>query len=206
MKPILLNLPMPIRTPRLLIRPFSVGDGATVNAAILESFTELHQYMDWAKEKPSVEESEEQARLAAANWILMKSEEPWLQLCIIDKKTNEFIGATSFHHIDWQVPSVETGYWIRVSRANEGLMTEAINAITQYAFNQLKVKRIAITCDRDNIRSKMIPERLGYTLEATLKSNRRKPVTGEISDTLIYARHDCNALPELDVTWGDKNE
>src|SRR3990167_9754111 len=206
MKPILLNIPMPIRTPRLLIRPFSVGDEAIVNAAILESFNELHQYMDWAKEKPSIDESEEYARLAAANWILMKCEEPWLQLCIIDRKTNQFIGATSFHHIDWQVPSVETGYWIRVSRANEGLMTEAINAITQYSFKQLKVKRIAITCDRDNIRSKMIPERLGYTLEATLKSNRRKPVTGDISDTLIYSCHDCNTLPELNVTWGDNNE
>ena len=81
-------------------------------------------------------------------------------------------------------------------------MSEAINAITQYAFKQLGVKRIAITCDRDNVRSKKIPERLGYILEATLKNNRRKPVTGEISDTLIYARYDCEGLPDLDVSWG----
>lgn len=80
-------------------------------------------------------------------------------------------------------------------------MTEAINAITQYAFKQLGVKRIAITCDLDNSRSQMIPERLNYTLEATLKSNRRKPITGEISDTLVYAKYDLDNLPNLNVNW-----
>ncbi|WP_133137197.1 GNAT family N-acetyltransferase [Legionella rowbothamii] len=201
MKPILINLPMPIITPRLLIRPTQVNDGKAVNAAILESYEELHRFMDWAKTKPSVEDSEEQARLAAANWILKRNEEPWLQLFIYDKTTGEFIGGTGFHHIIWEVPSVETGYWIRSSRAKEGLMTEAINAITQYAFKQLGVKRMAITCDLDNSRSRMVPERLNYTLEATLKSNRKKPITGEISDTLVYAKYDLDNLPNLNVNW-----
>ncbi|MFC7782839.1 GNAT family N-acetyltransferase [Legionella taurinensis] len=201
MKPILINLPMPIITPRLLIRPTQVNDGKAVNAAILESYEELHRFMDWAKTKPSVEDSEEQARLAAANWILKRNEEPWLQLFIYDKTTGEFIGGTGYHHILWEVPSVETGYWIRSSRAKEGLMTEAINAITQYAFKQLGVKRMAITCDLDNSRSRMIPERLNYTLEATLKSNRKKPITGEISDTLVYAKYDLDNLPNLNVNW-----
>jgi ribosomal-protein-serine acetyltransferase len=136
-------------------------------------------------------------RLAAANWILKKNEEPWLQLFIFDKETNQFIGGTSFHNIVWEVPIVETGYWIRTSCAGQGLMTEAINAMTQYAFKQLGIKRIAITCDVDNVRSKQIPEKLGYCLEATLKANRKKPVTGEISDTLVYARYDLSGLPEI---------
>ncbi len=76
-------------------------------------------------------------------------------------------------------------------------MTEAIHAMTHYAFKQLGVKRIAITCDVDNVRSKQIPEKLGYCLEATLKANRKKPVTGEISDTLIYARYDLSELAEI---------
>jgi len=74
-------------------------------------------------------------------------------------------------------------------------MTEAINALTQYAFSQMKVKRIAITCDADNVQSQKIPLRLGYVLEATLKSNRLKPVTAEIGDTLVYARYDLDSLP-----------
>lgn len=191
---------MPITTPRLLIRPPQVGDGPMLNEAILESFDILHHLMDWAKEKPSIEESEEIVRIAAANWLLKKSEEPWLQLFIFDKQTHQFIGGTSFHTFVWEVPRLETGYWIRISRSGQGLMQEAINAITQYAFKQLNVKRIAITCDVDNRRSQKIPEQLGYQLEGTLKNHRRKP-TGEISDTLIYARYDLTMLPNLRVSW-----
>lgn len=201
MKSILINLPMPILTPRLLIRPPQIGDGAAVNAAIIESFDVLHRWVHWAHNKPSIDDTEEHIRLAAANWILKKCDEPWLELLIFDRQAGTVIGGTGFHHIIWENPSVETGYWIRNTRSGEGLMTEALNAITQYAFKQLAVKRIAITCDIDNLRSKKIPERLGYVLEATLKSNRRKPITGEVSDTLVYAKYDMDNLPSLFVEW-----
>lgn len=200
MKAILLDFPMPITTPRLLLRPPQIGDGIKLNEAILESFETLRYFMDWAKAKPSVEESEEYVRQSVANWILKKCEEPWLPLYIFEKKTGNFIGATGFHHTVWEIPTIETGYWIRNSYAGQGLMTEAMNAITQYAFKQLKVRRIAITCSPDNIRSKKIPERLGYQLEGILKANRIKPVTGEVADTLVYARYDLSGLPNLDIT------
>ena len=201
-KPILIDLPMPITTPRLLIRPPQTGDGITVNAGILESFETLHQFMEWAKEKPTVEESEIYVRQAVANWILKNNEEPYLPLFIFDKQTGAFIGATGYHHINWDIPTIETGYWICDSHSGQGLMTEAINALTQYAFKQLEVKRVTITCDVDNVRSQKIPEKLGYTLEATLKANRRKPITGELSDTLVYAKYEMNNLPPLSVEWG----
>ncbi|MBP9726765.1 MAG: GNAT family N-acetyltransferase [Gammaproteobacteria bacterium] len=201
MKPLCSDFPMPITTDRLIIRPVQVGDGAIFNEAILESFSELHQFMDWAKEKPSLAESEEIITLAAENWTLKKNDEPYLQLVILDKASKQFIGATGYHHYNWDIPSVETGYWIRTSESGKGLMTEAINAITQYAFKQLKVKRIAITCDPDNIKSKNIPERLGYTLEGRLKHNRIKSGNGGIGDTLIYAKYDLTDLPSLNVSW-----
>ena len=126
MKSILLDLPMPIITPRLILKSPQVGVGLSLNEAILESFDELHRFMDWAKEKPTLDDSEEQVRLAAANWILKRNEEPYLPLFIFEKITNRFIGATGYHHFDWTVSSIETGYWIRKSYTKLGLMTEAV--------------------------------------------------------------------------------
>lgn len=203
MKPILLDLPMPITTHRILLRPPQLGDGVALNAATLESFDNIRHTMPWAKEKPSLEESEKFVRQAAANWILKKDKEPYLPLFIFDKQGNNFIGATGFHSIAWEVPCLEIGYWVSNQYSGYGFMTEAVNALTQYAFKQLGVRRIAITCDIDNIRSRKIPERLGFYLEATLKANRVKPITGDISDTLIFARCDLNNLPDLAVTWGE---
>src|SRR5262249_132133 len=126
---------------------------------------------------------------------------PWLQLLIFNQSGQQLIGATSFHHTVWEVPCVETGYWVRTSCEGLGYITEATNALTQFAFKQLKVKRIAITCDANNIRSQRIPERLGYSLEAVLKYNRISPNTHEVGDTLVYARYDIRKLPDLQCSW-----
>jgi len=177
-----------------------------LNAAVIESFDTLKLYMPWASEKPSLEDSEEVVRREAAHWILKPKTDPELMLLILEKNSYDLIGATGYHNIDWDIPSVEIGYWIRNKYAGCGLMTEAVNAITQYAFKVLNAKRIAITCDIDNIKSKKIPERLGYSLEATpleatLKFHRIKPITNEVSDTLLYARYNLADLPDLKVTW-----
>lgn len=207
LNPILLDLPLPIETPRLILRSPKIGEGIQLNEAVLESFEMLNRFMEWAKEKPSLQESEEVVRQAAANWILKKNEEPYLMLFIIDKDTNKLVGATGYHHINWDVPSVESGYWVRTTEEGKGFITEAINALTQYAFKQLKAKRMTITCDVDNDRSKKIPEKLGYKLESIMKANRIKPITGEISDTLVYVRTDLVGLPELTVSLGnEKND
>lgn len=192
---------MPIETPRLILRPPRPGEGKILNEAILESFDVLHQTMLWAKEKPTLAESENIVRKAAENWILKRDEDPNLMLLLLEKNTNQLVGATGYHHIDWELPSVETGYWIRTKFAGSGLMREAINALTQYAFKQMRVKKITITCDADNLRSKNIPEKLGYQFETILKAHRQKPVTGEWSDTLVYVRNRIDDLPDLEVKW-----
>jgi len=192
---------MPIITPRLILRPPQIGDGTVLNDAVIESFDVLKQFMPWAKQKPTIDDSEEFVRLAAANWILKKNDEPYLPLFIFDREKQIFLGATGYHHFDWDIPVIETGYWLRTSYQKKGIMTEAINAITYYAFIQLKVKRLEIRCDIINEDSKKIAERLGYLLESKLKGNRLNVMTGQISDTLIYVRHNATALPKLSVSW-----
>lgn len=198
-----IDLPMHIETPRLILRPPKASEGKLLNEAILESFELLNQYMLWAKEKPSLEESESVVKREARNSILKKKSDSEFILFILDKNTNDLIGATGFHGIDWDVPCAETGYWVRKKYSGQGYITEAINALTQYAFNVMKVKRLAITCDVDNIRSKKIPERLGYQLESTMKANKIKPSTGEATDTLVFVRSNLTNLPALNVSWKD---
>ncbi len=200
MNKLLHNFPMPITTPRLIIQPPQLNDAQAVHTAILESFEELHKFMPWAQEKQTIEATEEFIRTAVANWILQRNEEPYLPLFIFDNITKEFIGATGLHHFDWQVPCLEVGYWIRTSRAGKGLMTEAINALTQYAFKELQVKRIAITCDTQNTKSKNIPERLGYTLEGELKFNRITN-NNKISNTYVFARYNLDGMAKLETKW-----
>jgi ribosomal-protein-serine acetyltransferase len=88
----------------------------------------------------------------------------------------------------WDVSCLEMGYWISDEYARQGFMTEAVNALTQYAIKQLGMKKITITCDISNIRSRKIPERLGFNLETTLKGSRVNPVSRKLSDTLAFVK------------------
>jgi hypothetical protein len=51
--PVLIDLPMPISTPRLTIRPKQVGDGAITSSAVLETWEELNRWMRWAENRDS---------------------------------------------------------------------------------------------------------------------------------------------------------
>lgn len=182
-QPILSNLPVPITTARLMMRPPEAGTGKACNEAIQESFDELHAWMPWAHTRPTIEETEAFAKEAAEKW---KTREE-LTLWIFDKATGEFLGGTGFNRINWPVPCLEIGYWLRTSKTGQGYMTEAVEGLTKYAFDILKAKRIEIRCDEDNLLSRKIPERLGYHLDVILKMNDVK-VDWTPRNTAIYSK------------------
>lgn len=188
LKPILRDFPLPIVTPRLLIRPPELGDGIISNAAVVETFQELHPFMPWAKTLPSVDDTEEFVRLAAGNWITKDNYQIGLPLYLFERDTNHFIGASGFNNINWEIPSVEIGYWIRTSFAGKGYMREAVEAITRYAFREFAAKRVMITCDVANTKSANLARKLGYTLECVAKADRVN-VKGEVTDSLIFAKY-----------------
>jgi RimJ/RimL family protein N-acetyltransferase len=196
--PVLLDLPFPIRTDRLLIRPEREGDGAELNAAILDSFAELHAWMPWAREKPTPEESEENVRRAIAKFISRED----LRLAIYDPSSPRLLGMTGLHVHDWKVPALEVGYWVRTPEAGKGYITEAVAALSRYAFEVIGVKRLQLHCDADNERSSAIARRLGFVHEGALRMNGFKADGKRLRDTLVFARYSPEGLPASGARWG----
>jgi len=183
--PLLLDLPAEILTPRLRIVPPASGDGAELNRAIAESFVELHEWMPWAATMPTVVESEHYVRDAAARY--MRRED--LPLFLRKRDSGEFVGATGLHRISWAVPRIEIGYWCRTSMVGRGYISEAVVALTRFAFGALHAARVEIRTDTTNTRSWRIAERLGFTLEGVLRHDDRTP-QGQLRDTRVYGMID----------------
>ncbi|MBY0147200.1 GNAT family N-acetyltransferase [Neobacillus niacini] len=184
MKPSLLEFPEEFTTERLLIRSPLPGDGKAVHAAIEASLNELKPWMPWAHMNQTEQDVEANIRESIAKFITRED----LRLHILDKETGEFIGSSGLHRIDWAVPKFEIGYWIDTRYTGRGYITEATEAITNYAFQELKAKRVEIRCDSKNSRSRAIPERLGFTLEGILKNNSMGINSEELRDTCIFAK------------------
>ncbi|MBL8680930.1 MAG: GNAT family N-acetyltransferase [Myxococcales bacterium] len=182
-EPILQDFPDSFESERLLIRAPRAGDGALVSEAVLESLVEMRPWMDWVHFPQTPERCEESIRRSMARWILRED----LRLNLFDKVTGRYIGGSGLHRPDWDARSFEIGYWIRTSEAKKGYMTEAVRAITAWAFDTLRANRVEIRMDARNERSWKVAERAGFPREAVLVKHRRA-LDGVIADTFVYAR------------------
>jgi len=198
-KPILVDVPTPIFTPRLMIRPPQAGDGKVMNAAILESVAELKPWMPWVRKSiPTVEESEEVCRQSQAKFLLRED----MTMFAFDRESGEFIGSTGLHRFNLEHGVFEIGYWIRSSRGGKGYVTEATNALTRFCFGALGARRVQLFCNASNIKSVAIPEGLGFEKEGCLRQYDTYSAPEVPSkDTLLFSRLSLEGMPALDVSW-----
>jgi RimJ/RimL family protein N-acetyltransferase len=181
--PILLDFPAHLETDRLLLRAPRPGDGAAAYAAIHESLDRLLPWMPWARPEQTVEDVEEYARRSAARFILREE----LDFFMWRKHDGLFVGGSGLHHIEWDVPRFEIGYWVRTGLEGQGYVTETVNALTAFAFETLQAARVEIRCDARNTRSAAVARRAGYALEACLRRDALDP-QGQVRDTLLFVR------------------
>jgi len=199
--PALIDVPMPIRTPRLTIRPKQIGDGPIVFAAVMETWQELNQWMAWAESRDSftAESMEIRNRQVMASFLRREL----IELIGIEIQTGEAVVWCGLHDIDWQALQCDTGFWVRKSAQGRGIATEAANAMVRYAFGALGMQRVGLTHSRGNEPSRRIAEKLGFALQGIQPKANVLP-GGRALDRYCYARFNITGLPELEVTWGER--
>jgi len=184
--PTLLDLPSAIETERLLLRSPLAGDGALLHPALLESLPELRRFLaalPWVAAQQTLESAEIYCRTAQSNFIARKD----LPFLVFERVTGQVVGAAGLHRMVWATPKAEVGYWGRTSRTGNGFITEAVSAISDYAFDHLRAARVELITDEENMPSRRLAERCQFKLEGTLRNERRAP-DGALRNTCIYAR------------------
>jgi RimJ/RimL family protein N-acetyltransferase len=196
--PILIDLPMPIRTPHLLIRAKQPGDGAAASAAVAETWDELHRWMRWAENPAELtpERMEMRNRHVMASFLLRES----IELVGTENASGQAVVWCGFHDIDWGARQCDTGFWVRRSCQGRGLATEAANAMLRYAFGALAMRRVGLTHSSGNEGSRRIAEKLGFVPEGIFRAANPLP-EGKFADRHCYARFDTVGLPPLEVQW-----
>ncbi|WP_101846325.1 GNAT family N-acetyltransferase [Halobacillus sp. Marseille-P3879] len=184
MDPILIDFPHEFYTDRLHIRLPLPGDGKKVYQSIQASLSEIKPWLPFAQHPQTEEETEVNVRNAHIHFL--KRED--LRMLGFHKETGELVCSTGLHRMDWEVPKFEIGYWVDSRYSGKGYITEAVDGLTEFAFRELKAKRIEIRCDLFNDKSRAIPEKLGYELEGVLKNDDLSVDGLEVRDTCIYAK------------------
>ena len=81
--------------------------------------------------------------------------------------------------------SAEIGYWLGTDYWGRGIVTEAVRAVTDYAFATFDICRVYAGVFEWNPASMRVLERAGYELEGRMRKSVTKD--GETVDELIYA-------------------
>jgi len=86
---------------------------------------------------------------------------------------------------DVHVRLAEIGYWLGRAVWGRGIATEALRAVTAYAFAQHRLLRLQAFVFAWNAASVRVLEKVGYVREATLRHAVTKD--GATTDLLVYA-------------------
>lgn len=177
------QMPLEVRTARLLVRCWRVEDAPALREAIDTSLPELRMWVPWAMYEPTSLEAL-RIRLGDMRRKFLAGED-W-PYAILDAAGTRVLGGTGLHA---RVGSdaLEIGYWIRTSHVGHGYATEAAEAMCAAAFGSTTITRVEIRCDAENHRSAAVPQRLGFQLLRTFREHAMT-AQGAERETLVWAR------------------
>ncbi|MGN6258204.1 MAG: GNAT family N-acetyltransferase [Solirubrobacterales bacterium] len=157
-----------------LLRP---EDAAELHALVEANRDHLARWMPWA----AGQEMEGTQRFIAETEAQLARNDGF-QAAIAPH--GPILGVVGFHSVDWTNRSTSIGYWLAEHAQGRGLMTTAVRALVDHAFDEWELHRIEIHCAPANRRSRAIPERLGFREEATLRETEL--VGGRYLDSVVY--------------------
>lgn len=96
--------------------------------------------------------------------IVVPSGDSNLRFAIITvgQEFDEYIGTISLHDIDWISRRGEVGYLICKEFWGKGIASEAVQLVTDYAFNRLNLHKVEAGVVEGNIGSVKVLEKNGY--------------------------------------------
>ncbi|MEI8271933.1 MAG: GNAT family protein [Paludibacter sp.] len=77
----------------------------------------------------------------------------------------QFAGIIGLKDTDLDNQKTEIGYWLSVNQQSHGIITNSCKTLIDYVFQSMNINRIQIKAATENLKSRAIPERLGFTFE-----------------------------------------
>jgi RimJ/RimL family protein N-acetyltransferase len=169
---------------RVALRPWRVADAALMAAACADPDIALFCMMPAGYTAAMASDFIADAPRA---W----GEDGWLHLALTLSGDDQPLGAVGALAVDRSSASAELGYWVMPEHRRRGLARTGVSLVTDWAFETLQLRRLAIGTMVGNLPSRRIARALGYRPEALFRSYRQ---VGE-------RRTDCVSYSLLREEW-----
>ncbi|MEH7381826.1 GNAT family protein [Bacillus sp. JJ1533] len=149
----------------LSLKLIELSDAERIFELTDQSRAYLREWLPWLDMTTKVEDTKAYMESCRKSYVDNKG----LHTVIVYK--NEIVGVASFNSIDWSNKITYIGYWLGQQYQGKGIMTRVAEALTDYAFNELKLNRVEIRAAVNNHKSRSIPERLGFVKEGEIRQS-----------------------------------
>lgn len=179
----------PIRTARLLLRPFAEGDFGALFA--MQSREDVTRFLPWTA-RSEAEVLEILERLKLMTGIHETSES--LRLAGVLPDSGAVVGDFSLWRRSAAHRQGELGFVTHPDHQRRGYATEAAAELLRLGFEEAGLHRIIASADARNVASVSVMRRLGMRREAHFRENELSK--GEWTDEVVYAMlaHEWRAL------------
>ncbi len=169
-----------IESDRLILRRFNIEDAEDmlINWA---SDTEVTKYLSWEPHK-----SIDITNQVISVWIDDYEKDHTYNWCIVLKSTGKVIGHISVVQLNNLHETCEIGYCLGRAFWNNGIMTEALQSVIRFLFEEVGMNRIQAKHDLDNPSSGKVMEKVGMKHEGLLRQSRKRK-DGTYGSTNIYS-------------------
>jgi [ribosomal protein S5]-alanine N-acetyltransferase len=174
-----MKLPQSLETERLFLRQPVAEDAGLIFEQYAQD-PEVTKYTSWKPHK-SVRETNEFIGRCISVWA-NNSAFPYV---LISQEDAQLIGMIEIRISQYKA---DLGYVLAKSEWGKGYMTEAIQALTDWALGQDEIYRVWAICDVENLASARVMEKVGMQREGVLKRWFIHPnVSEEPRDCYCYA-------------------
>lgn len=178
----LLHIETALLTERTVFRRCREGEGAAFYQLFQRNHGRLQDYF-W----------ELSTRLTSENrceWWVRDRLAAWLRreayfFGVWDKETANLIGFIALEQVDWQIPRAEIQFFIDREFEQQGIMTEVLNRLVGFAFEQLKMQKLAIRTAMEYFPPQRLARKCGFNREGDLRAEHRRP-SGEMMDVMLF--------------------
>lgn len=145
-----------LETERLILRPFCAEDAEAVFEG-WESDPDVAKYMFWSSHN-NIEKTKEWLQFEIGQ---IPSDE-WFRWAVVLKETNELIG-TGLIYLEEEYDMFEIGYNFGKPFWGKGYATETMNAVIEFAKNELGIHELVGRYAKENPASGNVMRKLGFT-------------------------------------------
>jgi len=162
-----------IETDRLLLKPITLDFAEDI---FNEFSWDITKYM-YPKPAEKIEETYDFIK----NSLMNLKNGIDLQMVIINKNEDEFIGCIGLHNINTLTP--ELGIWTKKLSHKNGYGLEAMTGLIEWSHKNIKFNYLIYPVDKKNIASRKIPEKNGGKI---MEEKKTKGMAGNELDEYVY--------------------